>query len=78
MAEIVGHRGASHDAPENTLPSVKLGFEQGADAVEVDVFATADGRIVAIHDPNCRRWESRELRPTALDICGSSWDCDAR
>lgn len=55
MAEIVGHRGASHDAPENTLPSVRLGFEQGADAVEVDVFATADGRIVAIHDPDTKR-----------------------
>ena len=55
MAEIVGHRGASHDAPENTLPAVKLGFEQGADAVEVDVFATADGRIVAIHDPHTKR-----------------------
>ena len=55
MAEIVGHRGASHDAPENTLPAVKLGFEQGADAVEVDVFATADGRIVAIHDADTKR-----------------------
>ncbi len=55
MAEIVGHRGASHDAPENTLASVKLGFEQGADAVEVDVFATADGRIVAIHDADTKR-----------------------
>lgn len=55
MVEIVGHRGASHDAPENTLPSVRLGFEQGADAVEVDVFATADGRIVAIHDPDTKR-----------------------
>ncbi len=55
MAEIVGHRGASHDAPENTLPSVRLGFEQGADAVEVDVFATKDGRIVVIHDPDTKR-----------------------
>jgi glycerophosphoryl diester phosphodiesterase len=55
MAEIVAHRGASHDAPENTLPSVRLGFEQGADAVEVDVFATADRRIVTIHDPDTKR-----------------------
>lgn len=55
MPEIIGHRGASHDAPENTLPSVRLGFEQGADAVEIDVFATADGRIVAIHDPDTQR-----------------------
>jgi len=55
MIEIVGHRGASYDAPENTLPSVRLGFEQGADAVEVDVFATSDGRIVAIHDADTER-----------------------
>ena len=55
MAEIIGHRVASYDAPENTLPSVRLGFEHGADAVEVDVFATADGRIVAIHDPDTKR-----------------------
>ena len=29
--EIIAHRGASHDAPENTLASLKLGWEQGAD-----------------------------------------------
>ena len=71
MAEIVGHRGASHDAPENTLPAVKLGFEQGADAVEVDVFATADGRIVAIHDPNTKRVAGVKLdvaRSTLADL----------
>lgn len=61
MAEIVAHRGASHDAPENTLPSVRLGFGQGADAVEVDVFATADGRIVAIHDTDTQRVAGRKL-----------------
>ena len=71
MAEIVGHRGASHDAPENTLPAVKLGFEQGADAVEVDVFATADGRIVAIHDADTKRVAGVKLdvaRSTLADL----------
>ena len=53
--EIVGHRGASYDAPENTLPSVQLGFEQGADAVEVDVYLSKDGKVVVIHDDNTRR-----------------------
>jgi glycerophosphoryl diester phosphodiesterase len=48
--EIVAHRGASHDAPENTLPAVRLGWEKGADAVEIDIHATRDGKIVAIHD----------------------------
>ena len=53
--EIIGHRGASYDAPENTLPAVKLGFEQGADAVEVDVYLSKDGKVVAIHDDDTRR-----------------------
>lgn len=53
--EIVAHRGASHDAPENTLPAVLLGWEQGAHAVEVDIHQTADGKIVAIHDKDTKR-----------------------
>lgn len=48
--QIVAHRGASHLAPENTLAAVELAWRQGADAVEVDVRLTRDGRIVAIHD----------------------------
>ena len=54
-AEIIAHRGASHDAPENTLPAVQLGWEQNADAVEVDIFLTKDGKIVVIHDENTKR-----------------------
>ena len=54
-AEIVAHRGASFDAPENTLPAVLLGWEQGADAVEIDIHQTADGTVVAIHDRDTKR-----------------------
>jgi glycerophosphoryl diester phosphodiesterase len=53
--EIIAHRGASHDAPENTLASVCLGWSQGADAVEVDVRQSRDGHIVVIHDAHTRR-----------------------
>src|SRR5215218_7394628 len=53
--EIVGHRGASFDAPENTLASVKLAWEQKADAAEFDVFLSKDGKIVVIHDANTKR-----------------------
>jgi glycerophosphoryl diester phosphodiesterase len=53
--EIVAHRGASFDAPENTLAAVLLGWEQGADAVEVDVMLSRDGRIVVIHDKDTKR-----------------------
>ena len=48
--EIVGHRGASYDAPENTLSSFKLGYKQNADADELDIHLTSDGKIVVIHD----------------------------
>ncbi len=53
--EIIGHRGASHDAPENTLASIRLAWKQNADASETDVHLTKDGQIVVIHDFNTRR-----------------------
>src|SRR6266404_1226017 len=43
--QIIAHRGASFDAPENTLPAIRLAWEQGADAVEVDVHLSRDGRV---------------------------------
>jgi len=52
--EIIAHRGASHIAPENTMASVKLGWEKDAD-VEVDVYLTTDNKIVAIHDKTTKR-----------------------
>ena len=53
--EIIAHRGASYDAPENTLSAVRLGWQQRADAVEIDVFLSKDGQVVLHHDDNTRR-----------------------
>jgi len=53
--EIVGHRGASFTAPENTLASVKKGVELGADAIEVDIHFSKDGELVVIHDATTKR-----------------------
>ncbi len=53
--EIIGHRGASHDAPENTLASINLSWKQNADGTEIDVYLTRDGEIVAIHDDTTKR-----------------------
>ncbi|MCE9548627.1 MAG: glycerophosphodiester phosphodiesterase [Planctomycetia bacterium] len=61
MLEIIAHRGASHDAPENTLNSVRLAWEQAADAVEIDCHLTADGQIVVIHDADTRRVTGEKL-----------------
>jgi glycerophosphoryl diester phosphodiesterase len=52
---IVAHRGASFDAPENTVASMKLAFEQGADGVEADFYLSSDGEIVCIHDADTKR-----------------------
>ncbi len=53
--EIIAHRGASADAPENTLAAIQLAWQQGADAAEIDVQLTADGQLVAIHDDTMLR-----------------------
>lgn len=58
--EIVAHRGASHDAPENTLAAQKLAWEQNADAVETDIHLTKDGRIIVSHDANTKRTTGTE------------------
>lgn len=44
------HRGASHEAPENTLAAFLLAAELEVDGVELDVQLTRDGEIVVIHD----------------------------
>ena len=52
---VVGHRGASGHAPENTLASFERAIAIGADAIELDVHLSRDGRLVVIHDPNLAR-----------------------
>jgi len=54
-ADLIAHRGASFDAPENTLASIQLAWKQQADAVEIDVQFTKDGQLVVIHDDNTHR-----------------------
>jgi glycerophosphoryl diester phosphodiesterase len=52
---IVAHRGASRDAPENSIPAFELAWEQGADAIEGDFRLTRDGHIVCFHDGSTKR-----------------------
>ncbi len=47
---IIGHRGASAYAPENTIAAFKLAVKQKADLVEDDFHVTKDGKLIAIHD----------------------------
>src|SRR3954462_1817716 len=53
--EIVGHRGASYDAPENTVAAIKLAWEQKADGSEFDIYLTRDGKIAVMHDATAKR-----------------------
>lgn len=57
---VVAHRGASWEAPENTLDAVRLAAEQGADLVEVDIRQTKDGVLVAMHDSTVKRTTNAE------------------
>jgi glycerophosphoryl diester phosphodiesterase len=52
---VIGHRGASAHAPENTIPSFERAVAAGADAIEFDVHLSADGQPVVIHDPTLAR-----------------------
>jgi glycerophosphoryl diester phosphodiesterase len=47
---ILGHRGASQHAPENTLPAFQLAAQQGADGIELDVQLSRDGEVIIMHD----------------------------
>ncbi|MCX7718405.1 MAG: glycerophosphodiester phosphodiesterase [Candidatus Sumerlaeaceae bacterium] len=52
---VVAHRGFSHVAPENTMIAMRQAWQAGADAVELDVHLSADGRVVVIHDEDTSR-----------------------
>lgn len=52
---IIAHRGASGVRPEHTLAAYALAIEQGADAIEPDLVASADGVLFARHDTGLAR-----------------------
>jgi glycerophosphoryl diester phosphodiesterase len=61
---VVAHRGASHDAPENTLAAFRLAWEKHADAIEGDFYVTKDSRIVCIHDKTTKRVSPKQRELT--------------
>jgi glycerophosphoryl diester phosphodiesterase len=46
---VIAHRGACWELPENTLEAFERAIADGADYVELDVHATADGTLVVCH-----------------------------
>lgn len=58
LARVVAHRGASGEAPENTLAAIRLAAEQGALAVEIDAATSADDVAFVHHDARLERCTS--------------------
>ena len=67
--EIIAHRGASFDAPENTIAAFQLAWKQDADGIEGDFYLTSDGHVVCSHDPTTKRCGDR-----TLEIAKSTFD----
>lgn len=68
LPELVAHRGATRERPENTLAAFARAIELGADGLELDVHATRDGVVVVHHDPIPRALDGagqRVARPIA-------------
>ena len=63
---IIGHRGASAVAPENTLAAFRKAIDAGADGIEFDVRLSSDGVPVIIHDETLRRTALRTDRVVDL------------
>lgn len=55
VPRVIAHRGASAEAPENTLPALELALELGVGGVECDVRLTRDEVPVLLHDENVSR-----------------------
>jgi glycerophosphoryl diester phosphodiesterase len=60
--QYVAHRGVSSIAPENTIAAVKLAWESGADAAEVDVRLSADHRVMVVHDASTKRTSNGKVK----------------
>ena len=69
---ILGHRGASALAPENTLAAFSRAISDGADGIEFDVRLSHDGVPVVIHDASLKRTgliDRQVGELTAADLC---------
>jgi glycerophosphoryl diester phosphodiesterase len=66
------HRGASADAPENTLAAFRLALELGARGLESDARLSADGEVVLVHGAVARQgWRRLTVaRTAAADLAG--------
>jgi len=52
---VIAHRGASAEAPENTIAAFELAITRGADGIALDVRLSRDDQPVVIHDSTLER-----------------------
>lgn len=65
---VLGHRGARHAAPENTLAAFELAEREGADGIELDVRLDGSGELIVLHDPTLSRVTNRSETRHAEDL----------
>jgi glycerophosphoryl diester phosphodiesterase len=76
---VIAHRGASQDAPENTLAAIEAAIDAGADLVEIDVQQHPSGELYLFHDRDLRRIAKeprrlREMDPKSIEqIDAGGW-----
>ena len=64
--EIIAHRGASRERPENTLAAFERAIELGAGGVEFDVHLHPDGVLRVHHDPLPAAGDDKHAPPPTL------------
>jgi glycerophosphoryl diester phosphodiesterase len=81
--QVIAHRGGAQLRPENTLAAFAYAAEIGADILETDVRATADGAIVCLHDATVERTTDGKGRVDAMTLAelskldaGYRWTAD--
>lgn len=62
--EVIAHRGDSYAKPENTMAAFNSAWQKNADAVELDVYLTADHKVMALHDETTGRTGDKDLSVT--------------
>ncbi len=70
MTKIYGHRGCrgTQNPPENSLAAFAAAIAQGADGIELDVFATSDNHLVVFHDTSVEKLTNGHGKVSSLDL----------
>jgi len=81
IPDIVGHRGAAGEAPENTIAGLRHAIACGVRHVEIDLRLAADNQLVVIHDHDLKRTTGRkgkvaDLDTAALQTCYAQFASD--